>query len=515
MNEHEQHLIRDYLDDRITPKGLERLERLLESDGSARAEFRAMATLEEGLRDLAIENTMVSHGHDMTHNLAAPSGHFGRWSHVKQFGIATLSVVCVIVTILLARQADRGDEWGTAIARIESLSKDVSFLPDQEFAVSEGISLGKGWLRLERGRARVLFRSGATVDLEGPAVFGIDTPMRAYLDYGKVSVHAPETARDFIVATESMEVVDLGTRFEIHVDAKSHESKVSVIEGLVDLHLGSRGANRIIQSLEAGCAALVDETGRIIEIRNNAAVDPARTGANAQLLAHWTFDTVGGLGVVEDSSARQLDAILRMPDQTRLIAGVSGKAFSIDGRDVAVDLCEHASVLAQMSSFTLSAWVRNPDESLAIVFSLSGETEQHRVQFYLTRGFVRFGWQDGLYFDSISGGVDGWNADQWYHVAVTAGDGVVRLYRDGELLGSGAVGSNIGAPISTPSMVKDASRAYLGRLHDGRQGAGTVHQWFTGQIDDVQIYSGALNNEAIRFLHANSGEVWSAGALHE
>ena len=52
MNERDLELIRDYLDDRIKPKGLERLNRLLETDSDARAEFRAMATLEEGLRDL-------------------------------------------------------------------------------------------------------------------------------------------------------------------------------------------------------------------------------------------------------------------------------------------------------------------------------------------------------------------------------------------------------------------------------------------------------------------------------
>lgn len=154
-----------------------------------------------------------------------------------------------------------------------------------------------------------------------------------------------------------------------------------------------------------------------------------------------------------------------------------------------------------------------PELMLCSLFT--GETEQHRVQFYLANRFVRFGWQDGLHFDSISGRVDGWNAGQWYHVAMTAKDGIVRLYRDGELLASGSMGSSIGTPISTPALVKDASHAYLGRLHDGRQGNDGAHQWFTGQMDDAQIYSGAIENEAIRFLCEHPGEVWNAGALHE
>ena len=60
MNERERELIRDYLDDRITPDGLERLNHLLETDAIAREEFRAMATLEEGLRDLAVVSEFAS-----------------------------------------------------------------------------------------------------------------------------------------------------------------------------------------------------------------------------------------------------------------------------------------------------------------------------------------------------------------------------------------------------------------------------------------------------------------------
>ncbi len=45
--------IRNFLDGRIEPDELEKLNQLLENDPEARVRFRAMATLEEGLRDLA------------------------------------------------------------------------------------------------------------------------------------------------------------------------------------------------------------------------------------------------------------------------------------------------------------------------------------------------------------------------------------------------------------------------------------------------------------------------------
>ena len=63
-------------------------------------------------------------------------------------------------------------------------------------------------------------------------------------------------------------------------------------------------------------------------------------------------------------------------------------------------------------------------------------------------------------------------------------------------------------------MVKDASRAYLGRLEDGRQGVQSSHQWYTGQMDDAQLYSGALSQEAIQFLYEHPGRTWKPHKDH-
>ena len=102
-----------------------------------------------------------------------------------------------------------------------------------------------------------------------------------------------------------------------------------------------------------------------------------------------------------------------------------------------------------------------------MVFSLSGDSERHRVQLYLAKRFVRFGWQDGAHFDSISGRIDGWQSSRWYHIAVTYEDNLVRLYRDGKIIASGSVGANIGTPVCTPAMIKNPSHAYIGWLVDG------------------------------------------------
>ena len=528
MSEHE--LIRDYLDGRIGPDGLERLNQLLETDADARAEFRAMATLEEGLRDLSIASD-VPYPTRPSNNAVAGLFEPGtppasqrpatvrprqRAEHV---GIVALLLVCVGLVVLLLDNAEPKDQWGDVIARIEFLSDDIAFGADHQLPDTVGSTLGKGWVQIERGRIRCLFRSGATVEVEGPATLGIDTPMRAYLDYGKVIVNAPESGRDFVVATESMEVVDLGTRFEVSVDPQSLESNVSVIEGLVDLHLGSRGAERTIRPLEAGYAARVDASGRIVEITTGSGNSLENDTDGTRLLAHWTFDETGADGNVPDSSGSQIDGVFsrrtglhpvpgRLETHPTLILGVSGNGVELD-QDRFINLTEYVSTFGQLGDFTFAAWVRDPGWRLNVLFSLSGDSEEHRVQFHVTPRHIVYGWQDGLHYDSISGRVESWKAGHWYHVAVTVEGGVVRMYRDGELVASGSMGSKIGTPVSNPSLVKNASNAFLGRLEDGRQGERKAHQWFEGQMDDAQLYSGSLSQPGVRFIFEHPGIPWS------
>ena len=507
MTNKDLELIRDYLDERISPEDLLKLDALLENDAEARAQFRALSTMEEGLRDLAIAGADIIPFADVAED--AKSSDPSSLNRFFPIAIAAMFAACLGLTGLLFQQRDANTANDDSVARLEFVSKDAAFQPDHQLPTEAGSRLGKGWVQLEQGSIRIVFHSGASVELEGPAAFGLDSPMRSYLEFGRASVFAPESARDFTIATEGMEVVDLGTRFELMRDPESGESNVEVTEGLVDLHLGSRGTARTIRPLEAGFAARVDGSGEIVEIskRNPIGVKPS-----PEILAHWTFDQLGENGAVADSSGHQLNGIHNAREPAPLVAGVNGQALQFSGQD-SVDLREHVAALGRLDAFTFAVWVRDPQFPMAMLFSFSGDTERQRIQLFLARRFVRFGWQDGLHFDSMNGRVDGWEPDRWYHVAVTVEGGVARLCRDGRLLGSGSVGTKIGTPVSNPSLVKNASHAYFGRLQDGSQGGGADHQWYEGQMDDVQIYRGALDREAVRFLFEQPGQVWKSPSV--
>ena len=472
---YERERLMRFLDDDLSVEEHRNVQNWLKQDSRARARLAEIAEQGIVVADLARAEGFT----------ADPKAAFNKVSTPAWFGLAAGLVAMVAIAALLY-SSDKNDP----IAQLESVSSDAEFSPDHQLNRTAGRSLDKGWVLLEHGKLNIRFQSGATVELDGPAAFGIDTPMRSYLDYGHVSVYVPESARDFVVATESMEVVDLGTRFEMDVNPKTRESNVSVSEGLVDLHLGSRGTERRIRPLEAGFSVRVDSTGNVLEISKSKRCLIPEVPVDPFLLEHWTFDQP-----------------LQKNSKLDLVPGVSGSALKF-GDMSQVDLSGHISKLGQIESFTLSLWVRDPSNPMAMLFSLSGEDEQSRIQFHLAKKFLVYGWQDGLHYDAISGKVDGWENGHWYHVAVVFADGVLFLYRDGHLIGSGSVGGKIGTPVSNPSTVKNATRAYLGRLQDGRQGKGVVSQWFEGQLDDVQFYSGGLDEDAIQFIYRNPGEPW-------
>lgn len=383
-----------------------------------------------------------------------------------------------------------------SVARLVNVSNDAAFHPDCKLPTDEGSLLGKGWIQLDQGSVTILFNSGAKVGLTGPAVFGIDTPMRSYLEYGTVEVNAPESARDFVVATDSIEVVDLGTKFTLSVDSESGESDLLVTEGLVDLRLGSRGTKRQIQPVEAGYAARVDASGAIVSLEeSDRNIDSA---PGPELLAHWSFNELNDGGIVGDSVSQMNGRC--MPESLDSLVDENGRRsidLSLDG---SVDLNKHAKRFGESDSCSFAFWLRNPRDGAAVLFSLSDGSERNRVQLHLNRRHLVYGWQSGELYDAISGRAGEWESDRWYHVVATLGEGVLRLYRDGVPIASGSYGSKIGTPLLAPAAVANLSHARIGRLSSGTEDGNRTSQWFGGQIDDFQFYSNTLSEKRIREL---------------
>ena len=100
--------------------------------------------------------------------------------------------------------------------------------------VGAALAVGRDYT-LVSGLTKIGFPSGATVILEGPAVFRVLSDTTLGLDLGECSVHAPPGAEGFRIETPFTRVVDRGTRFSVSVDELS-ETEIHVVEGVADIY---------------------------------------------------------------------------------------------------------------------------------------------------------------------------------------------------------------------------------------------------------------------------------------
>ena len=87
-------------------------------------------------------------------------------------------------------------------------------------------------LDLEKGTAKLAFKSGATVVVEGPASFDLLTGNSIRFDRGTIAVRADGPTKDFAVNCRDASIVDLGTSFGIHCE-DNQSTNLEVFEGAV------------------------------------------------------------------------------------------------------------------------------------------------------------------------------------------------------------------------------------------------------------------------------------------
>jgi Concanavalin A-like lectin/glucanases superfamily len=122
-----------------------------------------------------------------------------------------------------------------------------------------GAPLPAGRLVLKAGVAQIEFYSGATVILEGPADFRLDSASQAYCTRGKLRVTVPPQAQGFTVGSPAMDLIDRGTEFGMRIDP-AMPSEVHVFQGKVEVHEpGSRTAG--MQELTTGNGVRVARPG--------------------------------------------------------------------------------------------------------------------------------------------------------------------------------------------------------------------------------------------------------------
>ncbi len=211
----------------------------------------------------------------------------------------------------------------------------------------------------------------------------------------------------------------------------------------------------------------------------SATTPPAGGDIITGLVAHWQLDESSG-STASDATGQNHNGTLTNGPAWDSSGGRIGGAISFDGVDDYVTI-PHSSDLAftASQSFTLSAWVHIPTlpgKWTGIITKSRDTAPTHYGLWINPDNQWHFGGGPGVNGGTVTTG--------WHHLVLVqdAGAATRTIYADG-------------SPVATGN-AEDGSGT--GDLWLG--GAKSVSEYFSGQLDDVRIYSRALTQDDIQAL---------------
>ena len=200
------------------------------------------------------------------------------------------------------------------------------------------------------------------------------------------------------------------------------------------------------------------------------------------LVGHWRLDEGSGI-LASDSSSSLAHATLSSPDNNHWQRGVENSALCLSGSDEQQIRVDIVPAELQPASVTLSAWVRTDQSQSGWSWIASQGVNYGLALNPFNRDGIMFVYYNGSTWDYVSAEDTVIRDGNWHHVAGSYDQetGTLAVYLDGESLASfyrpnGIVysqgdGFNIGSMPGSPS--------------------------FSGCIDEVQVYTRALDDEEV------------------
>jgi hypothetical protein len=212
---------------------------------------------------------------------------------------------------------------------------------------------------------------------------------------------------------------------------------------------------------------------------------------NDGLVAHWTFDEGSG-NVARDSTGNGHDAALQGVDW---VPSPRGQALRFDSKEDAARYGNTASMDME-GDVTLALWVKvdptvNP-ETCHLLFGDTGVAVERNFSLYLHGpGVLRFEWTDGKTVAPLLAPASLLNGT-WKHVVVVANSTArhAAMYIDGERVAE--------MPMPVPITKTVFKERLTGWFYNG---------FFTGELDDVRLYSRALAVAEVKRLFAVEADV--------
>jgi hypothetical protein len=232
--------------------------------------------------------------------------------------------------------------------------------------------------------------------------------------------------------------------------------------------------------------------------------------AGISLVAHYTFDNSGNLG--QDTSGHGYDLNYNGGSGVTSsgIAAAGSGAASFNGGSFFSYTSTPGNVLSTLAGdFTVSFWIKTsqnngnengPAYAGAGIFTADVPGAQYYDLVPAALDGGQIGFNTGHYDDTVNSTTDV-NNGNYHHIAITRNQatGEKKIYVDGSLDNSQFATLN---PLSDPRLV--AIGCQIDASQSDPSTAGTA-DFFSGLLDDIQIYSGVLSDNDVAYLYANPG----------
>ncbi|MBK1825552.1 LamG-like jellyroll fold domain-containing protein [Haloferula rosea] len=402
--------------------------------------------------------------------------------------------------------------------------------PDTIFAVThskaradgsepEAGTLDKGsQLKLRQGTVKLTLSNGVTSVVQAPANLTLVNEDRMAIREGVAWFHVPANAVGFQVTTPRLQIVDLGTEFGVTC-APHALDQVHLLQGRIEV--SHRVGLKNKEVLSGTTARIAGPAGRLNPTPVRAE-DFIKTLPSSLPYVHMSFDELEGGGLTVEGTHPSVPDIRALLVRPKALVGPSlspgkyGNALKLHG--VGDFVRTNWPGISGSRPRTVSCWVRLPKEgdfnpAIPLLgwgsMRNNGKWKLHAVPDPEVGGRVA----------RISLGKTWYSTDDiriddggWHHlVAVYYGDMLedgrpnLAIYVDGlhrALIHRGESGElERFSELYTITDSKDSEPFLIGKALRKRGPS------FTGEIDDLFIYDGALSDDSIRRLAAEESLV--------
>lgn len=488
MTASDHQLLAAYLDGELEEADLARLAALLGSSAEARKRLRLLATIDEGLSDLApARPEIVPMRRDM------PKSPFYR---VLPWGIAAAACLTLLWqsrTSLPEVEVPRGDEGWVAL-----LVDEASAVFEDGRRPEDDIRFGAGDYHLVDGAVHMRFSNGADLVMRAPVEFTVNDAFNVEVAHGNVRAIVPPPAQGFTIGSPGIDYEDLGTEFGVKVDGKSGVSELHVFDGQVNVR--DPESSELLHPAEVGDSFRFD--GSDLTRAEGAGQDEFLTPGAIGYLRwdRWREDFVGSPGLIGFYSFTEGgDQLVNSAEQRAMSDGAISGARWVAGRwpgkqallfDRDSDYVEF-DLPGGFSELTMAVWIKVDrfDHELSAILN-SNEWETGDLHWQISRvGVPWFGLNDTAVPQKFTGSLI--NPGQWAHVVMvmSGNENRAEVYVNGVVVNRGEI------PDGT---LVSPGRCRLGNWLRDPEWAHAPVRALRGRIDEFAVWNRPLSEKEIK-----------------